>query len=128
MVGKTKELLKNVEWHTVFYIHITFGGIALLLGWTQFSKNLRNRYLNTHRNVGQIYVGSVMLSSIAGFYIALFATSGIACTLGFGTLAVIWFYTILKAYTSILKRDIKRHENWMIRDYALTFAAITLRV
>ena len=126
--GKTKELLENVIWHTAFYIHITFGGIALLVGWTQFSKNLRNRYLNTHRMIGKIYVPAVMLSSIAGFYIALFATGGTVCTLGFGTLAVLWFYTILKAYTSILKRDIKQHENWMIRNYALTFAAVTLRI
>jgi hypothetical protein len=126
--GKTKELLENVVWHTAFYIHITFGGIALLVGWTQFSKNLRNRYLNTHRTVGKIYVGSVMLSSIAGFYIALFASGGITSTLGFGLLAAIWFFTVLMAYTSILKRDIKQHENWMIRNYALTFAAVTLRI
>lgn len=37
--SKTNELLENVIWHTAFYIHITFGGIALLTGWTQFSKN-----------------------------------------------------------------------------------------
>jgi hypothetical protein len=126
--SKTKELLENVIWHTAFYIHITFGGIALLIGWTQFSKNLRNRYLNAHRTVGKIYVGSVMLSSIAGFYIALFASGGITSTLGFGSLAAIWFFTVLMAYTSILKRDIKQHENWMIRNYALTFAAVTLRI
>jgi hypothetical protein len=126
--GKTKEVLENVVWHTAFYIHITFGGIALLIGWTQFSKNLRNRYLNTHRMIGKIYIGSVMLSSLAGFYIALFASGGITSTLGFGSLAAAWFFTVLMAYTSILKRDIKQHENWMIRNYALTFAAVTLRI
>ena len=87
--SKTKELLENVVWHTAFYIHITFGGIALLISWTQFSKNLRNRYLNTHRTIGKVYVGSVMLSSIAGLYVALFATGGIVCTSGFGSLALI---------------------------------------
>jgi hypothetical protein len=126
--GKTKELLENTAWHTAFYIHITFGGIALLTGWTQFSQKLRDRYLNAHRTVGKIYVGSVMLSSLAGFYIALFATGGIASMLGFGALAAAWFFTILMAYTRILKRDIPQHENWMIRNYALTFAAVTLRI
>ena len=126
--GKTKEVLENVVWHTAFYIHITFGGIALLIGWTQFSNNLRNRYLNTHPMIGKIYVGSVMLSSLAGLYIALFASGGITSTLGFGSLAVVWFFAVLMAYTSILKRDIKQHENWMIRNYALTFAAVTLRI
>ena len=126
--GKTKELLDNAIWHTAFYIHITFGGIALLIGWTQFSKRLRDRYLNTHRMVGKIYVASVMLSSVAGFYIALFASGGITSTLGFGSLAALWFFTVTKAYTTILKRNIKEHENWMIRNYALAFAAVTLRI
>ena len=125
---KTNELIANTAWHTAFYIHITFGGIALLTGWTQFSQKLRDRYLNTHRTVGKIYVGSVMLSSLAGCYIALFASGGITSTLGFGGLAVAWFFTILMAYTHIRKRDIKQHENWMIRNYALTFAAVTLRI
>jgi uncharacterized membrane protein len=126
--GKSKELLENVVWHSAFYIHITFGGIALLTGWTQFSQRLRNRYLSIHRTIGKIYVCSVMLSSLAGFYIALFASGGIASALGFGTLAGLWFFTIIKAYTSILKKDIKQHENWMIRNYALAFAAVTLRI
>lgn len=126
--GKTKELLESTAWHTAFYIHITFGGIALLLGWTQFSQKLRDRYLNTHRTIGKIYVGSVMLSSLAGFYIALFASGGITCTLGFSGLAAAWFFTVSMAYARILKGDIKQHENWMIRNYALTFAAVTLRI
>jgi uncharacterized membrane protein len=126
--SKPKELLDNSVWYTAFYIHITFGGIALLTGWTQFSKRLRDKYLNTHRTIGKIYVVSVMLSSVAGLFIAFFATGGIVSSLGFGLLASLWLYTIIKAYTSILKRDIRQHENWMIRNYALTFAAVNLRV
>ncbi|MGZ3765153.1 MAG: DUF2306 domain-containing protein [Mucilaginibacter sp.] len=128
LASKTKELLENTIWHTAFYVHITFGGIALLTGWTQFSTRLRDRYLNTHRQVGKVYVSSVMLSSLAGFYIALSASGGITSTLGFGALATLWFFTIVKAYTTILKKEIKQHENWMIRNYALTFAAVTLRL
>jgi len=126
--SKTSELLANQVWHTAFYMHITLGGIAMLTGWTQFSKNIRNRNLGFHRNLGKVYVFSVMLSSLAGFYIAMFASGGITCVLGFGGLAVSWFFTVIKAYTSILKKQFKEHENWMIRNYALTFAAVTLRI
>ncbi|MDB5022463.1 MAG: hypothetical protein JWP78_218 [Mucilaginibacter sp.] len=126
--SKTNELIANTAWHTAFYTHITFGGIALLTGWTQFSKRLRYRYLNAHRQIGKVYVAAVMLSSLAGLYIALFAYGGIASVLGFGALAALWFLTIIKAYTSILKKDIKQHENWMKRNYALAFAAVTLRL
>jgi len=126
--SKTPELLADRVWHTAFYMHITFGGIALLTGWTQFSPRIRNNYTQTHRTLGKVYVYAVMLSSLAGFYIAMFASGGITSVLGFGLLAASWFFTILKAYTSILKKQFKDHENWMIRNYALTFAAVTLRI
>lgn len=125
---KPRELLNSNIWFAAFYTHITFGGIALLTGWTQFSQRLREKYLNAHRLVGKIYVASVYLSSISGLFIAFFATGGIVNVLGFGILAIIWFITITMAYTSILKRDINQHQNWMIRNYALTFAAVTLRI
>ncbi len=125
---KPAELLANTVWYTAFYMHITFGGIALLTGWTQFSRNIRDRYLNFHRTLGKIYVFAVMLSSMAGFYIALFASGGITSTLGFGLLASSWFFTVTMAYSNILKKRFKQHENWMIRNYALTFAAVTLRL
>ena len=126
--SKPRELLDNSVWYTAFYIHITFGGIALLTGWTQFSQRLRNRYLNAHRLVGKIYVVAVLLSSCAGLFIAFFATGGIVSVLGFGSLALIWLVTVIKAYTSIRQRNIPVHEEWMIRNYALTFAAVTLRI
>jgi uncharacterized membrane protein len=125
---KPKELVNNTLWHTAFYIHITFGGVALLTGWSQFSQKLRNRYLNTHRTLGKIYVIAVFLSSCAGLFIAFFSTGGIICVLGFGFLALSWLFTIIKAYTSIRRLDISEHRRWMIRNYALTFAAVTLRI
>jgi len=126
--NKPKELLNNTVWHAAFYIHITFGGIAMLTGWTQFSRRLRTRYLNAHRLVGKIYVVAVLSSSCAGLFIAFFATGGIISVMGFGTLALLWLFTIIKAYTSIRRLDIAEHQKWMIRNYALTFAAVTLRV
>jgi len=126
--SKPAALIDNTVWHTVFYIHITFGGIAILTGWTQFSKRLRNKYLNIHRMIGKIYVVAVLFSSCAGLYIAFFATGGIICVMGFGALALLWLFTIVKAYTSIRRLDIAEHQKWMIRNYALTFAAVTLRV
>ena len=44
---KSEQLLQSPLWNSAFYGHITFGGIALLTGWTQFSRELRRRYLKT---------------------------------------------------------------------------------
>lgn len=126
--SKPKAILDSDIWNTAFYIHIIFGGIALLTGWTQFSTRLRRHYLNTHRFIGKIYVIAVALSSIAALYIAFFATGGLVCVLGFGSLAIIWLISDVKAYSTIKQGHISQHQNWMICNYALTFAAVTLRI
>lgn len=126
--GKPPELFQNHIWHFLFYTHIALGGIALLTGWSQFSEKLRQKRLNLHRNLGKIYVVSVLLSGIAGLYIAMYATGGIVAILGFASLAVLWLFTTFNAFTSIQKKEIVLHQQWMIRSYALTFAAVTLRL
>ncbi|MDB4923454.1 DUF2306 domain-containing protein [Mucilaginibacter sp.] len=126
--GKPADIKNNPVWHILFYLHISFGGLALLTGWSQFSKKLRSRYLNAHRWIGKIYIIVVLISSCAGMYIALFASGGSICVMGFGILALLWFYTIIKAYMSIRRLEIAEHQKWMIINYALTFAAVTLRI
>jgi uncharacterized membrane protein len=126
--SKPGVVLSSSIWNAAFYLHITFGGIALLIGWTQFSARLRRRYLKIHRLVGKIYVIAVAMSSIAALYIAFFATGGLVCVLGFGSLAIIWLISNVKAYSTIRQGHVVQHQNWMICNYALTFAAVTLRV
>jgi len=69
-----------------------------------------------------------LLSGTAGLGIALFATGGIIPTLGFGGLAILWLYTTVNAYTNVRQKNINAHQRWMIRSYALCFAAVTLRI
>jgi hypothetical protein len=40
----------------------------------------------------------------------------------------LWLFTTSMAWRSALKRDFTSHERWMIRSFALTFAAVTLRL
>lgn len=126
--SKSAELLQNQVWNFFFYQHIIFGGIALFTGWTQFSIKIRNKYLTLHRTLGKVYIVACLLSGSAGFYIAFFATGGIIASFGFGCLAVAWLVTTSVAYVSIRNKQIDAHRAWMIRSYALTFAAVTLRL
>lgn len=128
LLSKTKELLANVFYRTTFYLHAGFGAIALFIGGWQFVKRFRIRYTDLHRNAGKIYVVAVLISSLAGFIIAFNATGGIVPITGFLCLAVLWLMTDIQAYRTIRKGDVKMHEQWMIRNYALTFAAVTLRI
>lgn len=126
--SKPGSLLESLPWNIAFYTHIVLGGIALLTGWVQFSKRIRNRYLSLHRQLGKVYVVAVFMSASAGFYIAMFATGGIIAITGFASLAIIWFYSTSKAYIYIRKQQVARHRELMIYSYAACFAAVTLRL
>lgn len=126
--SKSQELLASTVYNIGFYAHIYFGGVALLTGWSQFSKKWRLKYLKTHRTLGKIYIISVLSSGLAGLFIAYYANGGLTAKLGFGILAILWLFTTIMAYQSIRRKQITKHQHWMIRSYALCFAAVTLRL
>jgi len=126
--SKAPELLNNAIYLTGFYTHIFLGGLALISGFSQFFPRLRRRRLRLHRNLGKIYLCAVLLSGVAGLGISYFATGGLVPALGFGCLAILWLFTTSKAFVSIKAREVDDHQRWMIRSYALCFAAVTLRL
>nr|WP_321244247.1 DUF2306 domain-containing protein [uncultured Psychroserpens sp.] len=128
LASKSNALLSDVFWNIGFYTHIILGGLALLIGWLQFSEKLRAKNLKLHRVVGKVYVVSVLFSGLASLYIAYFATGGIISILGFMGLGVVWLYTTTLGYMSIKEGNIKRHQKFMIYSYAACFAAVTLRI
>jgi len=126
--SKSEELLSNTLWNIGFYGHIMLGGLALLIGWIQFSKKIRNAHLNWHRTIGKIYVVSTVVSAICGIYVGFYATGGIISAIGFICLGVIWLLTTVKAFLAAKNRDITLHKGMMIYSYAACFAAVTLRI
>ncbi|MEJ2585374.1 MAG: DUF2306 domain-containing protein [Robiginitalea sp.] len=125
---KSSEVLQSPLWNTAFYGHITFGGISLLTGWTQFSRELRRRYLKWHRRLGRVYVVSALISAACGVYLAFFATGGWAAGMGFLLLGISWIYFTMRAYLAVRAADLTKHEGYMIYSYAACFAAVMLRV
>ena len=108
-------------------LHIAGGMGALVAGPWQFSERLRARAINFHRWLGRFYLLSVGLGSFAGFAMATVSKYGLATHLGFGILAVLWFFTGLQAYRVIGSGNIDAHRDWMRRNFALSLAAVTLR-
>lgn len=109
--------------------HVAGSIVALLLGPFQFLPRLRRKkWLNVHRWIGRLYLVGILVGGLSGFYMATLSHGGIITHLGFGALAAAWLYTGGMAYWTIRQRDIKSHQAWMIRNYALTFAAVTLRL
>jgi uncharacterized membrane protein len=109
--------------------HIFASAVALALGPFQFSAKLRGTRPGLHRWLGRLYLGiGVLLGGLAGLFMALHAFGGLASRLGFACLAIAWLYTGLRAYRAIRARDLASHRRWMVRNFALTFAAVTLRL
>jgi len=125
---KSDGLLSNVMWNVGFYIHILLGGLALLIGWVQFNKGFRQRNASIHRTIGKIYVASVLLSSLAGLYIGFFAEGGPVAFAGFTCGNLIWFYSTISAYSTILEGALWEHQKMMIFSYATCLSAVTLRI
>jgi uncharacterized membrane protein len=109
-------------------LHISSGMVALLTGPWQFSRRLRQRYLQLHRITGRVYVIAVLCGCMAGFRLAIGTTFGWAWGLGLAALALAWFLTTGMAYYAIKQKQIQIHREWMVRSYVVTFAFVTFRL
>ena len=125
---KSKEVLKSRLWWSFLYTHIVTGGIAIVIGWIQFSKRMQTTYVKWHRTLGKIYVVMALLCAISGFYIGFFATGGLIPATGFIAMALIYFYTTLQGFLAIKNKQITAHQNYMTYSYAACLAAVTLRI
>lgn len=108
-------------------VHALGGGIALLAGPLQFVPRFRESNWNRHHVLGWIYCGAVLLGWCASLWIAPHSQTGWVASAGFLTLGAGWFVTTGTAVRFILRGDAIGHRRWMIRSFALTSAAITLR-
>ena len=108
--------------------HIIGGMIAMALGPFQFMTGLRERWPALHRGMGRVYLSACAVGSIAGFYMAFYAYGGFPSSMGFGMLSMAWFTCAAMALLRIRARNVAAHREWVLRSYALTFAAVTLRI
>ncbi len=121
--------LPNVTAHReALIIHATMASFALLAGPLQMSGVLRRRFPTLHRGVGWLYVVAVMIGWVASLPLAWHAFTGAAASAGFLSLGVVWMFTTLYAVVAVSGGDVPTHRRWMMRSYALTFAAVTLRI
>jgi hypothetical protein len=109
-------------------LHALGGAIALLAGPLQFVSRFRESNWNRHRLLGWIYCGAVLLGWCASLWIAPHSQTGWIASAGFLALGAAWIVATGLAVRFILRGEAVRHQRWMIRSFALTAAAITLRM
>jgi len=115
-------------WRTAFFIHVYASIWVLLAGFTQFSKKIQRNHKSLHRTMGYIYVADVLLiTGPAGLIMGFYANGGLYSRIAFVMLAALWIFFTLMALIKAKQKDFKAHRRFMIRSYALTLSALTLR-
>lgn len=116
------------HWRIAFFVHVYTSIWVLLAGFTQFSERIRSFYPGIHRAFGYVYALDVILiTGPAGLLMGFYANGGVTSKVGFVTLACLWIFTTAMAVVTARRGDFIAHRNFMIRSYALTLSALTLR-
>lgn len=117
------------SWKIAFFVHVFSSLFALLAGFTQFSKILLKRKPALHRAFGYMYVIDVlMVTGPAGLLMSFYANGGISSRIAFVMLSFLWISFTAMALYKAVKKDFRAHRIFMIRSFALTLSAVTLRV
>ena len=116
------------HWRLAFFVHVYASVWALLAGFTQFSSQIQSYYPRVHRAFGYVYVTNVLLiTGPAGLLMGLYANGGLTSKIAFVLLAIGWMTFTAIALVKVKNGDFAAHRNFMIRSYALTLSALTLR-
>lgn len=124
-----QEYIHITEWRIAFFIHVFSSMMVLLAGFTQFSTTFLKKFPKIHRKLGYVYVINILLvTGPAGLLMSFYANGGLGSRIGFVMLSVLWIlFTAIALYKAI-KKDFIAHRSFMIRSFALTLSAITLRI
>ncbi len=124
-----QHIIHLLHYRFAFYLHIFPALLVLTAGLTQFSGTILRRTPEVHRWVGRLYVFSILLvCGPAGMLMAWYANGGPVAQSSFLLLSVLWWWFTWVAWRAVRVGNIRKHGAWMIRSYALTFSAITLRL
>jgi hypothetical protein len=113
--------------YSVLVAHIFTAAVALVVGPLQFVPKVRARK-RIHRTLGRVYLlAGVLPSAVAAIPVAVWS-GRLLTQVGLTTAAVLWLITGGLAYRAARRRDFMNHRAWMMRNYALTFLAVTSRI
>lgn len=125
----TKQDIIHLDYYRMaFYSHIFTSIIVLLSGAILFSNFILKKYSRLHRYAGRTYVFLLLLiAAPSGMVMSFHANGDWLTKVSFLILTPLWWWFTWKGFRSALQKDFKAHRIWMMRSYALTLSAISLR-
>jgi len=126
--GVPPTVLANRYFYGWALMHAASSATALLIGPLQFVARLRQRRPTMHRAVGIAYVTACLAGGLSALPLAMGSVAGPLTSAGFIALAIAWMATTVIAVQRIATGKVAAHRRWMIRSFALTLSALTLRI
>lgn len=125
----TKQLVYHIDlWRIAFYVHVFSSVFVIFSGAFQFSKVVIKKYPRWHRFFGYTYISLLLLISGPGALImSFYANGGIPAQTSFVILSILWISFTLIALVRVFQKRYLEHGKWLLRSYALTLSAVTLR-
>jgi uncharacterized membrane protein len=127
VVGSSRIEVESGPHYALLVTHIYTATVALVLGPLQFVPAIRARR-RWHRRIGRAYLlAGVLPSALTAVPVALLS-GRLVTQVGLVVVALGWLATAGAAVRAIRRGDVAAHRDWMTRNYALTFLAVTARI
>jgi hypothetical protein len=81
-----------------------------------------------HRTLGRVYVAGCAAGGVAALILATGVSAGPIVGAGFAALGTAWLTATTIAVREVVAGRVSAHQRWMIRSFALTLSAVTLRL
>ena len=127
--GRTEENARFFDLPVPIIVHIIGATTFCVLGAFQFQPSLRRRRPTWHRMAGRVLVPAGIAAGLSGMWMAVFSdlpaydnAALVWLRLLFGSLMVAGLVLGVRA---VLRRDIRTHQRWMARAYAVAQGAGT---
>ncbi len=123
-----QDVVNTQPWQGAFKVHVIASSLVLIAGFTQFFSTIRTRFPKIHRFSGWLYITTIFILALpSGFILALSAAGGFPTQLSFVLLCLLWGVSTFLALYNALKKRWFLHRDWMIRSFALSLSALSLR-
>ncbi len=126
-----QDLIRRASYPWALSGHIIGGSALLILGFAQFSAQLRRACPGCHRWTGRALILLGVFFALSSLWMNLSANAmpGSALHDGAQNLVAVLFLIVLGLGLAAIRRgDVVRHRVWMLRAYALTLGAATQTV
>lgn len=122
--------LRYLDHPIISAIHMICGITFILFAPLQFSKKLRTKRRNLHRQMGRVLMICAMISGLYGIVsiVALPVFGGFASATAAWLFGPLFIICIARSFWCIRRKMVAQHREWMIRALSIALGVATQRV